>query len=820
MIRIDKIKIEKFRGIIDLELDLKGENFAACGPNGTGKSGIVDAIEFALTGNLSRLSGRGTGELSVKLHGPHVDYRKAPEQASVRLEVSIPSLGGKKASITRTVKSASSPTIIPPDADVIAAFQEVKLHPEFVLSRRELIRYIIAEPGDRADEVQALLRLGQVEKLRSVLNRISNACAKECGTLDRTERGAIKPLADALGIEQPTKGAVLGAVNPKREMLGVALLTELTAETSLSEGIHQTSDETAVKRVPKAQAARDVQGLKDALLMLRAPEFKDTCTKLAKALTDLSEDPVVASGMKREALLNSALELYDDEHCPVCDTPFTPEAFTAHLKEKLAHLDEVADKRKAIEEQIGPVLSAVLAAGTALRDVIAYGPLFEPKLDLLKLTDFKQTLLGRYGQLQNFLPLIDTAKVLSLDFAPADLDNDIAGLDAAIARLPEPDTQVAARDFLLLAQERLQRYREARKNHEAAKARAAIAERVYKVFGDTTTKALESIYEKVQDAFAEYYREINKSDEGGFTARLIPSLGKLGFDVDFYGRGQFPPGAFHSEGHQDGMGVCLYLALMNHLLGKNFTFAVLDDVLMSVDRGHRREVCALLKKHFPHTQFIMTTHDEVWLRHMKSEALIKGKNFAHFKTWTIDLGPAEWSNDSVWEEIDNHLSRNEVSKAAAALRHFLEYFAGEMCHRLRGTVEYRGDGNFGFGDLITGAANALADCFKKAKASANSWNNPTEVEAISAREKEFRTAREAAEVDKWQLNAGVHYNPWADLAKEDFLPVVAAQKAFVESFSCKTCGEPLSVLPEYKPKEVLKCLCGETNLNLVAKGNR
>ena len=48
MIRIEKISVHEFRGIRDLTLDLKGQNFAACGPNGTGKSGIVDAIEFAL----------------------------------------------------------------------------------------------------------------------------------------------------------------------------------------------------------------------------------------------------------------------------------------------------------------------------------------------------------------------------------------------------------------------------------------------------------------------------------------------------------------------------------------------------------------------------------------------------------------------------------------------------------------------------------------------------------------------------------------------------------------------------------------------------
>ena len=75
MIRIEKITIKEFRGIRDLELVMGGQNFAACGPNGTGKSGIVDAIEFALTGSISRLSGEGTGDLSVKQHGPHVDFR-------------------------------------------------------------------------------------------------------------------------------------------------------------------------------------------------------------------------------------------------------------------------------------------------------------------------------------------------------------------------------------------------------------------------------------------------------------------------------------------------------------------------------------------------------------------------------------------------------------------------------------------------------------------------------------------------------------------------------------------------------------------------
>src|SRR3546814_20387545 len=109
---------------------------------------------------------------------------------------------------------------------------------------------------------------------------------------------------------------------------------------------------------------------------------------------------------------------------------------------------------------------------------------------------------------------------------------------------------------------------------------------MFNIFGDTTTKALEAIYHEVQEAFADYYRQINKDDESDFTAHLVPSIGKLGFDVDFYGRGRFPPGAYHSEGHQDWMGLCVYLALLSHHLGKGFTLAVLAAALSSGEQGN------------------------------------------------------------------------------------------------------------------------------------------------------------------------------------------------------------------------------------------
>jgi recombinational DNA repair ATPase RecF len=100
---------------------------------------------------------------------------------------------------------------------------------------------------------------------------------------------------------------------------------------------------------------------------------------------------------------------------------------------------------------------------------------------------------------------------------------------------------------------------------------------------------------------------INEGDEVKFTAKLTPSEGKLDFAVNFYERGLFPPAAFHSEGHQDGMGVCLYLALMKRLFGDRFTIALLDDVVMSVDAGHRYQFLPIIKD--PFSEHAIHYHD-------------------------------------------------------------------------------------------------------------------------------------------------------------------------------------------------------------------
>ncbi len=329
---------------------------------------------------------------------------------------------------------------------------------------------------------------------------------------------------------------------------------------------------------------------------------------------------------------------------------------------------------------------------------------------------------------------------------------------------------------------------------------------------------LDSIYAAVEADFSSFYKVIHHEDEDEFVGKLSPSLGKLGFDVDFYGRGFFPPGAYHSEGHQDSMGVCLYLALMRHTLKERFTFAVLDDVLMSVDAGHRREVCALLKQHFPDTQFVITTHDDIWLQHMRTECILSSKAFVHFKRWSVEDGPVVWEGDEIWAELEKELANQGVATASGTLRRYLEYLFSQLANKLQAPVPYRGDARWDLGELLPAVVGRFRTILGKAADSAQSWQNSGNTLLIASRKTKVGEALARTEAERWPINASIHYNEWANLQEHEFRPVLAAFKELLVQFRCSACENYLYLLPQRgsSPEEI-RCDCGNVNFNLKRK---
>jgi RecF/RecN/SMC N terminal domain len=814
MIKIESVHIEEMRGIRKLDLAPHQKTFAISGPNGSGKSGVIDAIEFGLTGQIGRLTGRGTQGITVSEHGPHVDNTKFPDAAVVTLRVFLTGIG-KTASITRKVADPNKLKIEPADADIKAVLAEVADHPEITLSRREILRFILVEPTKRSEEIQTILKLEQIGQTRAVLNTTQNKLqtAHKAATAQvDTSRNALM-----LHLQIATLRAedLLEAVNKRRTLLGLSAITELTADTKLDAGLSAAATPSEFN---KESALRDLNALAEA-----AKGFADLGKSQAEAITAalgrLDADPALLAAMQRRSFVEKGLELVDGLECPLCDMPWKSERqLREHLKSKLAKSEKARKLQEQLLENGGALIEKSVTVSGLIAPVqkLAQSPSDSAFAQLL--SAWKTDLDTFRTKLQTVDGIREQSKRMAAGWlaVPKGLAKALDTLSESVEAQPDQTASIDAQTFLTTAQTRLSDYREAMRKTKAAEIAVNAAKQAYTTYCDVLEEELNALYDEVQKDFSTFYRAINGEDEATFTAKLTPSEGSLGLEVNFYERGLFPPAAYHSEGHQDGMGVCLYLALMKRLFGDQFTFALLDDVVMSVDAGHRYEFCKLLKTHFPDTQFVITTHDRLWAEQMRSAGLVTSKTSVAFHSWTIDSGPLVESNLEIWAEIAAALAKGKVEAAAAALRHHLEYVCRHVADQIGATPPFRADGNYELGELMPAVLKRMKELCGKAADAAQSWGNAIAKEDARNRKILLSTSSGATNVEQWAVNKAVHYNEWANFGKEDFEPVAAAFKELLGCFSCDKCESWLFVTPRANP-DSLRCACNAVNLNLKSK---
>ncbi|SNR76770.1 AAA family ATPase [Puniceibacterium sediminis] len=815
MIKIVSAHIEEFRGIRKLDINLDQKSFAISGPNGSGKSGVIDAIEFALTGQISRLTGTGTKGLSLSDHGPHVDHIKFPDAAFVELEVNFPTLG-KSAKLTRKVSAPKKPKIEPNDPDIVSILDVVAQHPEITLARREILKFILVEPTKRSAQIQEILKIDELGQTRSALHTASSKLNRAAMAAEKDTQGKKNTLLQHLGIASLSAAEMLGAVNAKRELLGLAIHDAMTAETIIDQGLAEPNDEQSLNKLAALIELDKLTKMITGLDQVTSPDAE----ALVVLIEQLENDAQLLVSLQQRELVERGLKLVDGPACPMCDHEWPDEA---HL---LSHLHEKQQKSKAAGElkqkltdhaallstNVGSLKALLLEthriakvenAADMLASVIAWGK------DLAVLQE----------RLKSFSTILELKDRLASGWSaiPEDFETKLKAFVEAIRAKPDQSATLAAQSFLINAEQRFKDYKGARKIEKNAQKAHEAGKIAYDAWCAAMESELDALYEAVEDDFSNFYRVLNDGDEQKFVARFKATEGRLDFDVNFYERGLFPPGAFHSEGHQDGMGVCLYLALMKRLLGNNFTVALLDDVVMSVDADHRYQFCKLLMTEFRNTQFVIATHDKVWAEQMRSAKLVTRKTSMVFDSWSVDTGPLVESNPEIWAEIDAALAKGKVEVAAPILRRHMEFVSRLLADQLGAQTVFRADNSYDLGGLLPSAMSRLSNLLGKAVDSAQSWGNEDQKTKAYARKKRLKQANTQKGEDDWTVNKAVHFNEWANFSPNDFKPIVQAFKDLLACAQCDDCGSWLYITPKSISPEGLRCSCNLVNLNLKQK---
>ncbi len=810
--KIKRLEISNFRGIKNLALDLDYMNAVVWGPNGSGKSAVVDAIDFVLTGKILRLEGEATRAVALGKHGPHIDHVGSPRSATVTACVSIPGTEDEVV-ISRNVGSPDQLEVHGADGSVVQDITDLASTGQHSLSRREILKYIAAPDGKRSSEVQRILGLDNLESTRKALGKASRQATDRFKRAEMALKSQEQRLQTNLDLDEFSPEGVLSTANTHRKQLGAKPLDRI-APAATKRGCQNPGTSNGKDRVNPQLLEKATKAVQN----VSADEVKKLSVvdkKLRQLVEAILADTSAITADKRIQILEAGIEMLDESgECPLCGHIWTPEELETTLSGRL----DKARTNAPMLEKISSFAQTITLELTKRRDSLTEVLEATERLDMPSEGTIVRKRIETLDSLEKCCASpIETYLDSDVNFDTV-FGEDTELFDACKATLkkasensPKTSPEQTAWDTLTKMETLLPEYLSATLEINIATAVKSKAETLNKSFKEARETKLNTLYDSIKDRFTDLYRFLHADDEGEFSATLS-ATGK--FTVDFYGRGQHPPLALHSEGHQDSMGLCLYLALAERLTAGKCRLTVLDDVVMSVDATHRRQACIMLKEFFPDRQFLITTHDRTWAGQLRSEGIATRARTFQFYRWSVDTGPSLVFDTDLWSNIEKDFQQDDVSAAAARLRRGAESFFECLCDRLGAAVRYKTSGLWELGDFMSGARHEMKKLIGKAKAAESVYNRPGIIDSICDFDRKWKDIVKRTGSEQWAVNAAVHYNNWHALEAEDLKPIVAA---FLECFTllwCNRCDSLLRVSFLDGEPTTLSCSCGTFLWNL------
>ena len=471
----------------------------------------------------------------MKAHGPHVTQRLTPEFSEVTLEVLLTD-SNAVVTFSRNMKNPGKYKLDPDTPYNRRIFDEVGLHPEIVLSRREIINLIITQATDRSVAVQTLLKLDGIDKTRKALGTASTKLKDEAETASSTLNTRTGDLVRHLGIEKLDSDSVVSFANEKRASLGLGPLDSVADSASFTDGL---DDAALSDTFNKESALRDIDAAQEFFSTCVSTN-KKTCESLVIDLCEIEENPSLLDLIDTAELVTMGIELVDSPECPLCDLAWDDiDALKEHLDEKLRNSASAV----ALAERL--VANGKILTGSA-RKIQSHIVSIEGLPSELAPPSLAQCLKDWNAELETFI--FDAASLSGLRKAqtqfstgwpaiPPNLSTLIFALRSVVDAKSDQSAPAAAASALGIAGERFAEVKKAESAAAAATKAADIAKVLHETYLIVSANVLESIYKVVEQDFSKFYKMINGEDEERFKANFKQDGGKLELEVEFYGQG-------------------------------------------------------------------------------------------------------------------------------------------------------------------------------------------------------------------------------------------------------------------------------------------
>jgi len=650
---LGKIKYTGFRGVRSLTLDLEGKSAIIFGGNGTGKSSLVDGLEFFFSGRIARFTGTGTASIDERQATRHV-------QAGSLCKTEL-SFHEQAVTLTRQLESTVAHS---GNFEVDAYLQKHNHTGSFILRRDQLQDFVRAHDSSRYQRFISLLGLDELIDMQEEFYEAEKLAVQRTSLLEAELNGHLDKFTDTQGLRPYSSLDILKTLDSGSRELGHGVVaTEVDivrVRTAITASSPASGDD--LRRVVLAQARFDEP--LPAITEMEIHEYNAVLTLIDGAERHSSE------GFKRDIIM-SGLRFFKHNNtstCPLCEQSLTNG--TASLVDRLEHrgaklqtVEHLLLRKKTIAEGLTRNIDALLAQLTgdekAITPIIGEGTGFAEMLS--EATVVLNELRNAIGQDRAELPpLPQTLGHIML--LRSNLREVLSTKATTLKHNSEGKSPKLLAD-LTLAQNLLPAIKRTEKAIELSKLALAKAAAARAAFYTAREQAVQKIFDVLASKVCEYYASMqpgHSSDCSKFNLRPKgrSKAGGLGMAIEFFGQATGDARAYLSEAHIDMLGLAIFLASAK-LFNSPTGLLVLDDVFASMDWEHCQAVTELINREFSAAQVIITTHDEQWF----ANTATPGWKKVRISGWSLQEGPVLKSEglQNFWQEVEHKLTRKEYA---------------------------------------------------------------------------------------------------------------------------------------------------------------
>ena len=757
-------------------------------PNGSGKSSVMDALEFMFSkdGTLERLGQRAINNQA----GPVALAHNLAEEAKIAPAITIAVISGKNAANgSRSATGAKRP--IPAVAKTVKACFAV---PPIIRGHALRTFVEIHTPEQRYTDVANWLQLGplvEVQKNIRALRAQIKAAAEDGTALQRVDTQLAREATqmmnawDSAAVLAHANSSVLAPLDPALVLMALAAndpaYFELEARARAEENKIGVAGLRQIRNAAASLWAEATEAENGETIVYGAVSIFDAAVAMQSAAeSGEAEERGKAANTVFQAFWKAAEPLFAEgvlapDVCPICATPVANTALGSQetIREHIAtHLEELADyaaAKKALDEASAAATKAHTQLVAALPGLIG---LLDDGEAALK-TDLIAYQAGVTGWPRSPVPASADivgaiAKLLTtLDQGIADIaskqgDHTYIKAKVKVDRLLELQ---AERDLGLRIRDELLRLADAL-TAQALTISAEIRKKVQALLDQLQTP-MNDIYKLIQGASAAPIRlELPAEDD--------TNQQRLNLLIDFAkNRSGVQPGGYLSDSQIHSLALALRMAAIKQF-NAGAPIIALDDIVTSYDADHRRTIASLIASRFRACQILITTHDERFFNYLKDQLEAKRWHF----TRIIGLDPAYGPRFADHKVSDGMIEARwaDGQSAANEMRQAEEEWLLGMCRDFGVSVRIR-PLEKAYSYERSELALALAGFLKDAKL------EPTPVQGVNNR---FLASVAKGEIE----NFGSHFQdgPYGNGSIGDEKARWKEFKAFRLQFTCKKCN--------------------------------